>query len=431
MRQHAPARLTGRRPAGRSSSPAVCHFEPMEQRRLLSVSLAGGVLTYVGTPAADSVYITYQVAGDKINVYQGGTVVGSYARTSVKSIKATLGDGNDAVSINPGMGKIPATIDGGNGADNLGGGAGNDTITGGAGDDIVSGVDGNDKLDGGEGSNQVNGGNGNDTLIAGSGADRLTGGAGNDLLDGGRGADRLTGDAGTDTVTYASRTAPVTADISNAVGELPDDGEAGEKDDISVTVENLIGGSGNDRLTGTTIRAGDTTAGLSRNNRLVGGGGSDVLTGLDGNDVLDGGTGRDQLLGGPGVDTADYSARSENLVLNLDGVANDGAAGEGDLISADTENLTGGKGSDTITGNAFSNVLIGNGGNDTIRGGDGNDKLYGNGGLDKLYGEGGNDLLYVRSTPTADADLADGGAGTDSVQKDSLDQTPGVETVLA
>ena len=430
MRQHASARLTGRSAAA-SQSRAACHFEPMEQRRLLSVSLASGVLTYVGTPAADSVYITYMVAGDKINVLQGGVQIASYARTSVKSIKATLGDGNDSLTINPGMGKINAVVDGGNGHDNLSGGAGNDAITGGAGDDILGGVDGNDRLDAGDGFNRLSGGNGNDTLIAGAGADLLSGGAGNDLLDGGRGADKLAGDLGTDTVTYASRTAPITADISNAVGEVADDGEAGEKDDISVTVENLIGGSGNDKLTGTTIRAGDTTAGLSRNNRLTGGGGSDVLTGLDGNDVLDGGVGKDQLLGGTGTDTADYSSRGEALTLTLDGVANDGAAGENDLISADTENLTGGRGNDTIRGNAFSNTLIGNGGNDTIRGGDGNDKLYGNAGLDKLYGEGGNDILYVRSTPTADADLADGGAGTDSAQKDSLDQTPGVETVLA
>ena len=424
MRPCVPA--SPRRPA---TGPAV-GIEMMEQRRLLSVSLSGGVLTYVGTPAADSVYITYMVAGDKVNVLQGGVQIASYARTSVRSIRATLGDGNDSLTINAAI-NAPATIDGGNGHDNLSGGSGNDTVTGGAGDDVLGGGDGNDTLSAGEGSNRITGGNGNDTLVAGAGADLLSGGAGNDTLDGGRGADRLAGDAGTDTVTYAGRTAPVTVDISNAVGETPDDGEAGERDDVAVTVENLIGGSGNDRLTGTTIRAGDTTAGVTRNNRLTGGGGNDILTGLDGNDVLDGGTGKDQLLGGTGTDTADYSKRGENLTLTLDGVANDGAAGEADLISADTENATGGRGADTIRGNAFSNVLIGNGGNDTIRGGDGNDRLYGNGGIDKLYGEGGNDTLFARSTPSADADTVDGGAGTDSAQKDSADVLTGVETILA
>jgi Ca2+-binding RTX toxin-like protein len=423
MRQSVPAR---RARTNRSHPRGV---EILERRNLLSATLVNGVLTYVGTPAADNPYITYMVAGDKINVLEGSTVT-SFARTAVRSIKATLGDGNDILTINPAI-TVPATIDGGNGDDRLAGGSGNDVITGGAGNDVLTGGDGNDKLDGGEGGNNLAGGNGNDSLVAGAGADVLSGGAGNDLLDGGRGADRIAGDLGNDTVTYASRTASVFVDISNAVGELPDDGEAGEKDDVGVTVENVIGGSGNDKLTGTTIRAGDTTPGLSRNNRLVGGAGNDVLTGLDGNDVLDGGTGRDQLLGGPGVDTADYAARSESLTLTLDGVANDGAAGENDLISADTENATGGKGADTIVGNAFSNVLVGNGGNDVIRGGDGNDKLYGNGGSDKLYGEGGNDLLYSRSSPTADADTLDGGAGTDSAQKDSLDVLTGVETILA
>ena len=42
--------------------------ESMESRRLLSVSLDGGVLNYAGSAAADSVYITYIVAGDKIVV---------------------------------------------------------------------------------------------------------------------------------------------------------------------------------------------------------------------------------------------------------------------------------------------------------------------------------------------------------------------------
>ena len=67
----------------------------------------------------------------------------------------------------------------------------------------------------------------------------------------------------------------------------------------------LIGGSGNDRVVGN-----------SSTNTLYGGAG---------NDILDGGLGADYLSGGGGTDTAYYASRSEALVLNLDGVANDGA----------------------------------------------------------------------------------------------------------
>ncbi len=58
------------------------------------------------------------------------------------------------------------------------------------------------------------------------------------------------------------------------------------------SIENIIGTSGNDVLTGS-----------SESNRLVGGGGHDSLLGLDGDDVLEGGIGDDSMLGGNGDDT--------------------------------------------------------------------------------------------------------------------------------
>ena len=100
----------------------------------------------------------------------------------------------------------------------------------------------------------------------------------------GRGTgDEAYGGADTDTVTYSTRTAPVTADLDG----VADDGEAGENDLIWNDVENLTGGSANDRLTGSA--------------------GTNVLNGGTGNDVLDGGAGADLLLGGSGTDTADYT----------------------------------------------------------------------------------------------------------------------------
>ena len=79
-------------------------------------------------------------------------------------------------------------------------------------------------------------------------------------------------------------------------------------------IENLIGGSGNDRLEGSAVGA-DTPNRLEGNagaDTLLGYGGADTLIGGAGNDTLWGGDGFDMLNGGPGGDT----------------ILGDGAAGE-------------------------------------------------------------------------------------------------------
>ena len=99
----------------------------------------------------------------------------------------------------------------------------------------------------GDGDDTVLGGAGDDTLIAGSGG-------GNDYYDGG---------ADEDTITFTSTSLGVDVDL--AVGAASG-AEIGS--DTIVGVENVVGGSGNDALTG------DGGA-----NILDGGAGDDVLTG--------------------------------------------------------------------------------------------------------------------------------------------------------
>jgi len=137
----------------------------------------------------------------------------------------------------------------------------------------------------------------------------------------------------------------------------------------------------------------DTLAGGAGNDTLVGGDGNDVLMGNDGDDVLIGGAGADILSGGAGRDTADYSARTANLSLTIDGAANDGETGEGDNILLDIENLVGGAGDDLLVGSEQANVLRGGAGNDTLRGGAGNDTLDGGTGADLLSGGPGIDTV--------------------------------------
>ena len=117
----------------------------------------------------------------------------------------------------------------------------------------------------------IDGGSGSDVLIGGSGADLIDGGEGNDVLIGNAGGDTLNGGDGSDTASYSERTAPVSLSLDSQ----PNDGETGEGDAINDDVERLIGGAGNDTLTGN-----------DQNNVLIGNAGDDTLNGGDGNDTL-------------------------------------------------------------------------------------------------------------------------------------------------
>ena len=97
-----------------------------------------------------------------------------------------------------------------------------------------------------------------------------------------------------------------------------------------------------------TLGDGDDTISVGRwtfmPSILDGGPGADSLTGGPYNDRLIGGPGPDELNGGVnGVDTADYSARTNNLGIYADnGIADDGEYGEGDNVRWDVENIIGG-----------------------------------------------------------------------------------------
>ncbi len=79
------------------------------------------------------------------------------------------------------------------------------------------------------------------------------------------------------------------------------------KGDTRSLIENAVGGSGNDSLTGND--------GV---NLLRGGAGSDKLYGLGGADVLEGGAGGDTLSGGAGVDIFDFNSIKDSLASARD-----------------------------------------------------------------------------------------------------------------
>ena len=308
------------------------------------------------------------------------------------------GDGND-------------DLGGDNGDDSMDGGWGGDRIAGGSGTDLAdyssrgSGVDlsvdgAADDGEPGEGDNladdveKLTGGAGDDHIAGGALANTITGGGGNDRLDGGAGADTLAGGDGEDVADYGSRGGPVTVDLDNGA----DDGESGERDNVRTDVEDVAGGQGDDRLTGDA----DVNAliGNGGADAVYGGRGDDALDGGDGEDTLRGEGGADRLSGGGGSDLADYSDRSRGVQVALDGIANDGEAGESDDVAGDVERVTGGSGDDKLAGDGADNVLSGAGGRDVINAGPGNDLLDGGAGDDTLQGGAGADRLA-------------GGAGSD------------------
>jgi Ca2+-binding RTX toxin-like protein len=187
----------------------------------------------------------------------------------------------------------------------------------------------------------------------------------------------------------------------------------------------IAGAKGNDRITVSDAVLIPTD--------ISGGDGNDVLKGSNkgtrvfgdaGYDTLTGGAGRDLLSGGPGVDTVSYAGRTENLVISLDGKANDGVPGkpgvvaENDNIGADVEKVLGGLGNDKIVGNALNNTLQGGAGNDTLLGQAGDDLLVGGAGADLLDAGDGDDVLLA--IDAANTDTLKGGLGFDSAALDSI-----------
>jgi Ca2+-binding RTX toxin-like protein len=411
-------------------------IERLETRRFLTVTAVfeNGVMTVTGDNEANRVGISRNLDTGQLVVRSGDTQIGQAPYADVTSIVVNLLGGEDRLTTaaNTAAASItkPMTVNGGEGSDNLQTGGGNDT---------------------------VHGNGGNDSINTGAGNDNVFGDEGNDTMDGGPGADNFSGGAGLDSVSYATRAGGVRVTLDNIANdgtppnnELPE----GERDNVRIDIERVVGGrgndfmsaapvntaaglvapgqiifegnGGNDTLTGasrpvsggpsvvnvilptvnvilSTLNGGDgndTLNGGSRNDALNGGPGNDNMNGNAGNDTMNGGPGADNFNGGEGNDLATYADRSLGVVVTLDNVANDGTPanaelpeGERDNVMGNVERVIGGRGNDTITGNNANNTFSGGDGDDTINGGGGNDVIEGGRGNDTLHGNAGNDQI--------------------------------------
>ena len=211
----------------------------------------------------------------------------------------------------------------------------------------------------------------------------MYGEAGSDQLFGGLGADQLIGGDGVGEFDYARYD---DANYGNLTIRLdaPNLNTGAALGDTYIGIEGLIGGVGNDFISGNG--SVNVLYGAAGNDRIYGRAGADELYGEEGSDRLYGGTGADVHVGGDdaGIDLACYDdANYGNLTLRLDGLANVGVAAVGDSYFG-IEGLVGGLGNDTLIGNSLGNQLYGGGGDDLIDGLAGKDRLTGGSGADRF-----------------------------------------------
>ncbi|WP_245283764.1 calcium-binding protein [Bradyrhizobium sp. URHD0069] len=352
--------------------------------------IVGGVSMGGGNDHLQSLGSFIATGGSAIDMGAGNDTVYFYAGTTVQGT-VLLGTGDDLVLstadsgfvIDAGDGDDQMYISGytggddilsggagndriysGLGEDRIDGGADNDSLYGEAGDDLIFGGSGNDIVDGGADDDVIFGDAGNDTLMGGLGNDVIKGGADNDTFvvqATGDGRDSYDGGDGIDTLDYSA--------LNLAVNLTLKDGVTTYQTDTIENIENVIGGSAADKLTGNSL--------------------DNVLTGNAGDDTLKGGAGNDILNGGGGLDSLDGGADNDLLFGGLNNDILKGAAGN--------DHLDGGDGCDDLDGGADNDVLLGGAGNDVLKGGAGNDVITGNAGNDTLTGGAGNDQFVFGS----------------------------------
>jgi Ca2+-binding RTX toxin-like protein len=201
-------------------------LESLESRTLLTVTLDNGLLTIIGTDAADLIQVNQNGADIEVEL---NALTTPFDANLVNRIRIEgLGEA-DAINVNVNR---PTTILGGAGNDNiLGSDGGSDDVFGNTGADTFSGRggddkftwnpgDGNDVINGDAGNDYAEGGLGNDAISGGADNDTLLGQHGNDFLNGGAGFDYLYGGADADTFSFRRGDSYDTAwDFSAAEGD--------------------------------------------------------------------------------------------------------------------------------------------------------------------------------------------------------------------
>jgi hypothetical protein len=292
---------------------------------------------------------------------------------------------------------LPLTADGFGGDDTLASGASDDDLDGGTGGEVSGDTIDFSGAAAGVNVNLLGGvatGMGSDILsgfenIVGSGFnDSLTGDTGDNDIAPGAGDDTVAGGDGFDWVDYFDAAAAVTVDMTANTAT----GGSGN-DALGSAIEGAVGSDNDDTFLDQT----------NQDNEYFGGAGGDMFS--QGTDPAAGD--EDLIDGEGGVDTADYSARTEAVQVDLeedddatDALCDDDSGdlndGEDDFLE-DVENANLGSGDDTVCGSAFQN---------TVQPGDGQNVLDGFAGSDTLD--------YSAAAAGVEVNLAGGATAGDS-----------------
>lgn len=254
----------------------------------------------------------------------------------------------------------------------------------------ITGSDGDDVIDASHfsGVAVLQGGKGDDRLIAGMGSDFLNGGEGDDtfvfLTDATNDLDSVTAGDGDDALDFSNFTDPLTLNLSITGA---DQAAVTGKQQIRLTavdVENVIGGSDADNLTGNPL-----------DNTFTPGAGGGSLSGGGGTNTL--------VFSGD----VDMTLTDPLLAVSTGNIA---------LAGIQRAFLSGGEGDNTLNAAFFTGrvTLDGGAGADSLIGGFGSDELIGGSGVDQLVGGDGNDVYKFEVDSELDADSVADASGVDT-----------------
>ena len=321
-------------------------------------------------------------------------------------------------------------------------------------------------VDGGEGADTIVTGDGDDIVLGGDGADTIDLFAGTDLAFGGGGDDAIRGVGGDDLLYGQGSPASHQLEVSACDGleipsetDLAEDATDNDRMQGGAGVDRVFGGPGNDEIDGGPGVHPDADMPMSAivfgteinslplldgGDLLVGGSGADSIDGSFGTDTIDGGEGladaltREIVYAGDSIlvnafeDDPNITTPVEVWLRNIEpptleeqaaaclSGAYDPAASptELEILSGgpDRDYLFGGNGNDALDGGGGEDLMCGRNGDDHLIGDGavedgGADEMYGGVGRDRLFGDDGDDVLYGEE----DADSLHGGNGEDTI----------------
>ena len=378
------------------------------------------------------------------------------AIVSAQSLPGSFEDGNDVLR-------------GGEGPDLVFGGGGSDEITGGPGDNYLDGGRGVDVIVGGDNFDVIRGGDGDDDLRGGAGLDFVYGDDGDDFLRGDAGVgsgvaqilygQKLFGGRGND-ILWAYAPTPDLAE-QDRLGDLLDGGDGADELLGNIRREMLVGGFGDDLLSGDGLRGdaygandlpeliggSDTLLGDFGDDVLLGHGGDDQLWGGGNSDDLEGHDGADSLFGGGGIDFLRFDVDERYAVGGdvIDGHFDDRPdANRADDDATDILIIPGTLGDDRIelAGGAAGQMLVHYNGRNLaaeIRSDQGTTRveqfqINGLAGDDEIGFDASLDLADLAQRSRDWIGVINGGSGNDtltgSVGRDRLDGGRGSDTVF-